>query len=185
MKRSLIPLALAALLPMAALAQDGPSYTYIEGNYVNTDADGGADADGFGLCGSYEFGESGFYGFAGYTQTDFDNSSLDADGHEVGLGYAHGLSGQTDLIGEIAHQRTDVDVAKIDGFRTSVGVRSAFTDHFEGLLKANYYDGSDYRGDFTGTIGAQWKFTDTWGITGEAEFGDGGETYLAGVRASF
>lgn len=185
MKRSLIALALASLLPISALAQDGPSYTYIEGDYLNTEADGGLDADGFGLRGSYEFGDSGFYTFAGYSRTEVDNTSIDGDGHEFGFGYAHGISERTDLIGEISHQRTDFDVAKVDGFRTSVGVRSAFNDRFEGLLKANYYDGSDYNGDFTGTVGAQWKFTDTWGITGEAEFGDGGEKYLAGLRASF
>ncbi|MFY2763895.1 outer membrane beta-barrel protein [Arenimonas sp. MALMAid1274] len=185
MKRSLMVLALASLLPVAALAQDGPSYTWIEGDYLSTDGDGGLDADGFGLRGSYEFGQSGFYGFAGYHQTDIDNTSIDAEGHEVGLGYALGVSDRTDFIGELAHQRNDLEVAKIDGFRTSVGLRSAFSERFEGLIKANYYDGSDYSGDFTGTVGAQWRFTDTWGITGEAEFGDGGESYLAGLRATF
>ena len=38
---------------------------------------------------------------------------------------------------------------------------------------------------FTATLGAQYKFTQTWGMTGEVEFGDGGETYLVGLRASF
>ena len=52
-------------------------------------------------------------------------------------------------------------------------------------LQANYTDGSDFDGDFSGTIGAQYKFTQTWGMTGEVEFADGGETYLVGLRASF
>jgi Ax21 family sulfation-dependent quorum factor len=185
MKRTLIAIALASLLPLAAQADDKLSYTYIEGNYLNGDADNGLDSDGFGLRGSFEFGESGLYGFAGYSQSDIDDVGIDADGHHVGLGYAHGLSDNLDLISEIAHQRTDIEVAKIDGFRGSVGLRGSMSDRFEGSIKANYYDGSDFDGDFTGTLGAQYKVTQTWGLTGEAEFGDGGENYLVGLRASY
>ena len=47
------------------------------------------------------------------------------------------------------------------------------------------HDGSDFTGDFSGTVGMQYKFSQTWGITGEAEFGDNGESYLVGLRASF
>lgn len=185
MKRSLIALALVALLPLSAHADDKLSYTFVEGNYINTDADGGLDGDGFGLRGSYEFGQSGFYGFGGYSQVDIDSTSLSADTVDVGLGYAHELSGNADLIAEVGHTRSDIEIAKIDGFRTSVGVRGSFTDQLEGSIKANYYDGSDFTGDFSGTVGMQYKFSQTWGVTGEAEFGDNGENYLVGLRASF
>lgn len=185
MKRSLLALALVATLPLAAQADDKLSYTYVEGDYLNTQGDNSLDADGFGLRGSYEFGQSGFYIFGGYSQTDFDDTNIDADTTDLGLGYAHSIGDNADLIGELAHTRSDIEIAKLDGFRTSIGVRGSFTDKFEGLIKANYYDGSDFDGDFTGTVGAQYKFTETWGLTGEAEFGDGGETYLVGVRASF
>ena len=185
MKRSLIALALVALLPLSAHADDKLSYTYVEGDYISTDADGGLDGDGFGLRGSYEFGESGFYGFAGYSQVDIDGTSISADTTDFGFGYGHAISDNADLIAEIAHSRSDIEIAKIDGFRTSVGVRGSFTDNLEGSLKANYYDGSDFSGDFSGTVGMQYKFTQTWGVTGEAEFGDNGETYTVGLRASF
>lgn len=185
MKRSLMALALASLLPMAAHADDRLSYTFVEGNYINAQSDGGLDGDGYGLKGSYQFGQSGFYGFGGYSQTEIDGTSIDADTTDIGLGYAHTLSPNADLVAELGHTRSDLDFAKIDGFRTSVGVRGSLSDNFEGTLKANYYDGSDFTGDFTGTVGAQYKFNPTWGITGEAEFGDGGETYTVGVRTSF
>ena len=185
MKRSLIALALVALLPLSAHADDKLSYSYVEGDYISTDSDGGLDGDGFGIRGSYEFGESGFYGFAGYSQVDIDGTSISADTTDVGLGYAHSISDNADLIAEIGHSRSDLDIAKIDGFRTSVGVRGSFTENLEGSLKANYYDGSDFSGDFSGTVGMQYKFTQTWGITGDAEFGDNGETYTVGLRASF
>lgn len=185
MKRSLIALALVSLLPLAAHANDELSYTYIEGAYVNIDGDSGFDSDGYTARGSLALGSTGLYTFGGYQRTDVDGTSLDGEGHEFGLGYGHGLSDRTDLITEIAHQRTDYDIAKIDGFRTSVGLRSAMGAGFEGLLKANYYDGSDYDGDFSGTVGMLFKLSQTWGITSEAEFGNNANAYLVGLRGSF
>ena len=182
MKRSLIALALAALLPLSAQADDKLSYTYVEADYINVDG----DADGFGVRGSFEFGESGFYGFGGWNQVEVDGVNVDIDSTELGLGYAHGLSDNLDLISEIAWNDIDVDgFGSEDGYRASVGLRGSFTENFEGLIKANYNDGDNADGDFTGTIGAQYKFTQTWGVVGEIEAGDGGETYLVGLRASF
>ena len=182
MKRSLIALALAALLPLSAQADDKLSYTYVEGGYFNADG----DADGFGVRGSFEFGESGFYGFGSYAMLEIDDVNVDVDTSEFGFGYAHDLSANADLISEIAYVNTDVDgFGDADGYRASVGVRGSFSDNFEGLIKANYRDTDNADSDFTGTVGAQYKFTQTWGMTGEVEFGDGGETYLVGLRASF
>lgn len=182
MKRSLIALALAALLPLSAQADDKLSYTYVEGGYVNVDS----DADGFGVRGSFEFGQSNFYGFGSYAQVEVDGTNVDVDNTEIGVGYAHGLSNNVDLISELAYVNAEADgFGDADGYRASVGVRGSFSDNFEGLLKANYTDGSDFDGDFSGTIGAQYKFTQTWGVTGEVTFGDNSETYLVGVRASF
>jgi Ax21 family sulfation-dependent quorum factor len=182
MKRSLLALALVALLPLSAQADDKLSYSYIEGNYVNVDG----DADGFGVRGAIEFGESNFYGFGSYTMVEIDDINVDVDFTDVGLGYAHNLSDNADLISEIAYVNADVDGGgNADGYRASVGIRGSFSDNFEGLVKANFVDGSDVDGDFSGTLGAQYKFTQTWGMTGEVEFGNGGETYLVGLRASF
>ncbi|KFL36235.1 diffusible signal factor-reguated Ax21 faimly protein [Arenimonas donghaensis] len=182
MKRSLIALSLAALLPLSAQADDKLSYTWIEGDYINVDG----DADGFGVRGSFEFGQSGFYGFGGYNVVEIDNTNIDVDSFDIGLGYAHGLSKNVDLLSEISYLNADVDgFGDLDGYRASVGVRGSFSPNFEGTLKANYVDGDNFDGDFTATIGAQYKFTKTWGMVGEVEVGDGGETYLVGLRASF
>lgn len=182
MKRSLIALALASLLPLSAQADDKLSYTYVEGGYVNVDG----DADGFGVRGSFEFADSGFYGFGGYNTVEIDNTNVDVDTYDIGLGYAHDLSTNTALIAELAYINSDVDgFGDIDGYRTSVGLRGSFSENFEGLVKANYVDGSDFSGDFSGTVGAQYKFAQNWGVVGEVEFADGGETYLLGLRASF
>lgn len=182
MKRSLIALALAAALPLSAQADDKLSYTYVEADYINVDG----DADGFGVRGSVEFGQSGFYGFGGYNVVEIDNTNIDVDSFDLGLGYAHGLSDNMDLLAEISYLNSDVEgFGDLDGYRASVGLRGSFTENFEGLVKANYVDSDDFDGDFTGTLGAQYKFSQTWGMVGEVEFGDDGETYLVGVRASF
>lgn len=184
MKKTLFALALAAALPFAAQAQDKAlSYTWAEADYV--DLDNGAD--GWGLRGSYNVGDTGLYVLGGYSWLGFNDGIDDVDvkANELGLGYHHAIADNTDLIGEVAYQNADADVYRIDGLRTSVGVRSAMTNNFEGFVKANYYDVSDYDGDLSGTLGAQYKFNSMWGVTGEAEFGNGDQAYLVGLRASF
>jgi len=184
MKRSLIALALAALLPLSAQADDKLSYTYIEGNYVYIDS--GVDADGFGVRGSFEFGQSDFYGFGTWQNVEIDGTNVDVDYFDIGFGYAHSISQNADLISELAYIKADAGGgANADGYRVSVGVRGSFSDKVEGLLKANYTNGSDFDSDFSGTAGLQWKFTQTWGLTGEVTFADRTETYLVGLRASF
>lgn len=181
MKRSLLALALVALVPFAAQADDKLSYTYVEADYVNLDG----DADGFGLRGSLEFGASDFYGFGGWRTAEFDDFNVDIDQWELGVGYAHGLSENLDLIAEAAYLRADVEGFDADGYRASIGLRGSFSPNFEGLAKVGFVDSDDTDGDFVGTLGAQYKFNPTWGIVGEAEFADGGEAYTLGLRASF
>ena len=157
------------------------SYSYVELDYINVDG----DADGLGLRGSLGFGDSNFYGLAGYSTVEIDNTSIDVDAYEIGVGYYHPASDKADMIAELAYQNVEVLNFNADGYRVSGGFRGQLADNFEGLVKLNYVDGSDFNGDFTGTLGAQFKFNATWGITGEVEFADGGQSYLVGARASF
>ena len=183
--KTLFALALAAALPLTAQAEGGDlSYKWLEADYLNLDH----GTDGFGLRGQYQFGASGLYGLGGYTRVKADNGlggDVTIKGNELGLGYHHAIADKTDLIAELAYQNADADVVRIDGLRSSVGVRSGFNDKVEGFAKINYYDLSDYNGDVTGTLGAQYKFTQNWGLTGEAEVGHGDQAYMLGVRASF
>ena len=189
MKKTLFALALAAALPFSAQAAEpakGLSYTFLEGNYV--DVEGG---NGWGLRGSFDVGNSGLYGFGSWSKLDADEDDFDLDidndldANEFGLGYHMPIADNTDLLLDAAYRTLDADVYRIDGARASVGARSAMTDNFEGYVKANYYDMSDFDGDVTGTVGGQFKFNEMWGVTGEAEFGDGDQAYMLGVRASF
>lgn len=183
MKLKLLSLALIAGLaaPLAASAAD-VSYTYVEGGYSNIDG----DADGAYVRGSVNFGDSGFYGLGSYSYLETDVGNISLRPAELGVGYHYGLSQGVDLIGEAAYVRVDTDFGDIDGYRGSVGVRGNLASKVEGLAKVNYTDGDDFDGDFSGTLGAQYKFNNTWGLTGEVEFGrDSTTAYLVGVRASF
>lgn len=183
MKHSLFALAVAAALPFSVHAADTLSYNYAEANYLNLDH----GTDGWGLRGSAEIGSTGLYGLGSYSWLKADGiaGNVDIKSNELGLGYHHALNAKTDLIGELAYRNADTGSQNIDGLRTSVGVRGALADRFEGFVKANYYDLSDYHGDFTGTVGGQYKITKAWGATAEAELGNGDTAYLVGVRASF
>lgn len=210
MKKQLaLALALAAA-PFAASA-DALSYTYIEGGYnklhvENADFDN-PEADGAFVRGSYDLG-SGINVFGGVSRVseDFDlgagvHLDLDVTQYELGLGYHQSVSERVDFIAEAAYLRVDIDAEvrqvpdasasdAAKGGRAAIGVRSAMSDALEGWVKANYYDGGDFEGGFTGTIGAQFKFNPTWGVSAEIEHGelllsDKDTKYLVGVRASF
>lgn len=181
MKKTLIAIALAAVLPLSANAAD-LSYTFVEGNYNNLDG----DIDGFGVRGSVELADSGLYALGHYQ--NYSERGIDLDFWELGLGYALDLSDNVDLIAEAA--RTDLDI--VDGYRVSAGVRGSFSDNLEGVLKANYRDLDGRFGGFGfgidgfgGTAGLQYTFNKTWGLTGEVEFFDDTQLYTVGLRASF
>lgn len=157
--------------------------------------------DGYFLHGSVELDDS-FYVFGGY-ETGSDNVFVDFFGGldteltqtQVGVGYHHALSDRADLVTEISYLNQEVEVSfdafgvsdseNVDGYRASLGFRGLLADNFEGLIKANYTDGSDFDGEFSGTVGAQLKFNPTWGLVGEVELSDDAQKYLVGVRASF
>lgn len=203
-----IALALAlAVAPFAASAGE-LSYTYVEGGYnkihVDEDLLGNPEADGAYLRGSFDLGSGvnligsiqrvGDSGFAGGVHYDVDTMQS-----ELGVAYHQSMSERVDFIAELAWVRIDGEASEDNvefldeqatGGRGAVGVRGQFNDVVEGLLKVNYYDGNDFiDGEFTGVVGAQFKFNPTWGITAEVEHGDLGgidtTRYNIGVRASF
>jgi len=193
MKRSLMALALAAALPLSAQASE-LSYNYVELDYARLNVDNaGADfnPDGFGLKGSFALGDQ-FYGFGSYLRGSdtVSGTDVDLDQTQLGLGYRHGVSDSADFIGELSWINQGVDIEGLGsddahGGRLSAGFRGELAKNFEGYVKANYTDGGDFSGDFSGTLGAQVKFNPTWGVTGEAEFGGDADIYMVGVRANF
>lgn len=203
-------LALALALATAPFAAAGAelSYTWVEGgwNKVHVDEDdlGNPEADGAYLRGSYEFAP-GLYAFGGAARVSDGENFGGLRAHyeivqsELGLGYHQAMSDRVDFIAELAWVRQDAeaevygqfrDEGQATGGRGALGLRGRFSPNFEGLVKVNYYDGNDFDdGEFTGTVGAQYRISPTWGIAGEIEHGDLDDVdttrFTLGVRASF
>lgn len=191
----LLPLALAAA-PFAAEARDSlGSYTYLEGGFSRVNVDNDAfedlDIDGGYLRGSVGLGESNLYLLTGLAFGTNDDNGLDIEGREahVGLGYHYTFADNVDLTVETVFTRQELDFGAVkdtlNNTRLGVGVRGAFTNNFEGWVKANYVDGGIYDGDFVGTLGAQFVINETWGIVGEYDGGADVSRFNVGVRASF
>lgn len=191
-KKTLLALTLLAALPFAASAAEGLSYNYVEGGYAATHTDG-PDADGWAINGSGALSDN-FHVFGGYTFQKTDDETIgavrfdgiDVDQWRVGLGYNHPIAANTDLLARVAYDNYKVEgLDRLDGYSAEVGVRSALTQNFEGYALAGYEDGDDFDGDFYGRVGAQVKFNQNWGITGDVKVADGDTQYFVGPRLTF
>ena len=209
MKRSLLALTLLAALPFAAAAQDssGLNYNYVEGGYVATNLDndnGDIDADGFGGNASVALSDN-FHLFGGFNTQDTDTFDLfetqdetktDINQWRIGLGYNLPIAARTDLVARAAYEKFEIDDVTIngqtyevgegdDGYSAEVGVRTAFTDNFEGHAFAGYEDFGNDADDFYGRVGALVKFNPSWGISGDVKFADGDTQWFVGPRFSW
>lgn len=197
MKKQLAAALVLACLPFTASARDSlGSFTYVEAGVqrVSVDLDSlgndSFDFDGIGIRTSIELGDN-LYIYGGYAFSRNDDFAVDIDARQAnaGIGYRHTVFDNADLTAELGFQHTELAAdnfeENIDGARLSIGLRGALGNSFEGWVKANYVDGSDYDGEFSGTLGAQFVINETWGIVGEVEAGDVTSQYMLGVRASF
>lgn len=185
MKRTLLALALTAALPFAAQASD-LSYTYIEGGYVGLNTDP-VDTDGVGFNASAALGDK-FHIFGGYTRSEFDNTNVDLDTWNIGLGYNHELSRNADLIARVGYEEFNIDLPGLpafDSWFTEVGVRAALGTKFEGWALAGYQDGDNLGGEYYAKLGGLVKFNRAWGLSGEVKFINGDQQYFIGPRVSF
>jgi hypothetical protein len=197
MKKHLAAALVLASLPFAASARDSlGGYNYIQGDVerivvdtpnLGTDS---FDFDGAGIRGSIELTDD-LYVYGGYAWARNSDlpSNINARQSHLGLGYRHTLFDNADFTGELGFQHVELDSSayrdNFDGVKASVGLRGAFGNNFEGWIKANYVNGSDYDSEFSGTVGGQFVVNETWGVVAEGEFGDLTSQYTVGVRASF
>ncbi len=197
MKKQLAAALLLACVPFAASARDSlGSFTYVEAGVQRLSVDSGVpgsdalDFDGIGLRGSVELTDSFYlYGGLGWARNGDFSTNIDAYQAQGGVGYRYTVFDNADLTAELGFQHTELNSDgaddNLDAARLSVGMRGALGNSFEGWVKASYVDGSDYEGEFSGTLGAQFIINETWGIVGEIEAGDLTSQYTLGVRASF
>lgn len=185
MKRSLLAVTLLAALPFAASAAEGVSYNYVQGGYIATNGDNNADADGFGIGASVAV-HPNFYIFGSYNQQEVDNTNIDIDQWNAGVGYNYGINDKVDLITGVSYEKLDDGRnLNLDGYTAEVGVRAALGTMVEGYVKAGYSDFERLDGDFYGRLGAQVKFNQNWGISGDVKFADGDTQWFVGPRLSW
>lgn len=166
------------MLPLSALAAEGVSYNYIEGNYiVDEEVDvsfgglsGSDDGDGFAVGASFALGEMLFVN-GNYTDASLDDSGLDLQFLNVGLGaHTSQWTGAWDLFGVVSYEDVDFDVADEDGFGVAAGLRGMLSDAIELNGQVKYVDISDADG-ITFKIGGLYKLNN-WGITADYATGD-------------
>jgi len=192
--RTGLALALAACLPLSALAADGPGadsrYTYLQGYYVTkqeleTDV-GQADGDGYGVDLSYRF-HPGLYGFARGHRAELDEREFrdDIDSHAVGLGVRHavlGHEGVLDLYAELAYAAYDLEERDSlgnevelegDGYGATVGLRWMATPVLELNPYAGYVDYGTLDGEFNDNTVEDASLDGVrYGVRGVLEFAD-------------
>jgi hypothetical protein len=197
MKRAILGLALAAILPVSAQAADDTAtselnYNYIEAGYVNADILD-ENIDGFRVGGSVGFGGS-WYGSANYRQVSKDGVTFDDS--NINIGWHHAISDKADFLAEVGYANMGIDIdgfgdANSDGYRAAIGLRGMLAPKFEAQAKASWTKINDFGsdGEFGGEVQATYHFTDTWGLTGSYEhtsiFDEDVNVWSVGVRASF
>jgi opacity protein-like surface antigen len=198
---ALLGLALAA--PAAQAADSVLSYTYVEAHYNSLDIDIVDDldlsGDGAGVNGSLAFGESDFYGFAGYESVSGDLADVDFELDRLtgGVGYALRIDERLHAIGEIAYvdyrgeasRLQERDDASVDGYRVSVGMRGLMADNIEGHAKLGYtrVEDSGYT-LFDGAVadlGFRWHIDRAWSAGLSTELGDGINSFKLGLRLTW
>jgi len=195
MKRVLFVLAMAVALPQAAQAES-LSYSYVEGGYANNDFDNSmfGSFDGVYGKGSVAFGDSGFFAAGSYKPSSgdiFGSSGYDIDSTSLGLGYHHAIADKVDFVAQLDYVHTSVNFgSSIEGYRVSAGVRSSFSEKFEGAVLGHYEKTSDIdASDFSVSLEGQFKFNEVLGLVVGVESGQRFDqdvlTYNVGLRASF
>ena len=188
MHRSLLSLALFAVLPFAASAADTLSYDYAEAGYVRSDAHG--DADGWGANASWSIGQQ-FHVFGSYIDQSADVNYqspfavVDWRQYTLGVGYRRGINANTDLVARLGWSAIDTDFTQEkNGVTAEAGMRSALGERLEAFAMAGYgdVDVSGGGGEFYGKTGMYAKFGAHWGVAGDVTFISGDTQWFVGPR---
>ena len=161
----------AALLVSASIAAQAqsPSYSYIEGGFslINVDAAGSSTDTGYFAGLSTAMGDA-FYLTASYEEYDVERGDLNL--FKAGLGFRTEVNSQTDLNFELGYDRLETGFDDFDGFRGTVGLRSAMSKRFQSRVYAGYSTDDDLGdGDFLLGLEGNLLFNDRVAMTFQAE----------------
>jgi len=169
-----------ALLPMAAIAQEGFDYTYVEVNYLDTDVDNAGDDSGFGLKGSLELTDTVY--LIGEYQT-YDDSDLDL--WAIGGGLRWNLKPELDVLADLSWVEADAGPFDDDGLQLNVGLRARVHDQIEVQGGIRHLDLDDTGSGTCLTLGGRYYFTRNAAVGLGLDLGDDTTTWRIGLRGEF
>lgn len=191
MLKKIIATTLLAGLTSTCIAEEMPSFSYVEGKYITIENDA-LDADGFGIKGSVELGD--FFIFADYAKvsdsmTFFDETvDIDVDPYNLGLGYQFSIGDATAMYASAAFGKFDGDV-DADTNTIEVGIRSNLNSMFELNGAIARLDIEDVDAEFGFKVGTLISFGESnWGATVDYSTFGGDvdiDSWSVGVRYSF
>jgi hypothetical protein len=167
------------------LAQDGFSYTYLEGGYQNVDLDSpSADGDGIFLGGSVELARSVFL-TADLDYADF-NRGIDARTLELGVGVSLPVAPDLDGLLKGGYIDAEVDTRfgdfEDDGFFIAGGARWMVTEQVELNGSLKYVDLDESGDDVVVAFGGLVTVRPNLAVLGGVEFADNADTLTIGFR---
>lgn len=143
-------LATAILAASSATFAAGPQYTYIQGQWQESELDGSsAELDGFGFAGSFDLNNE-FFAFGQYSSVD--DRGLEADRLALGAAYKMPVGTNTDLnfgAGLVSYDFSYGDTPFYDGeedddgLLLTAGVRSMLNNQVELGAGLSYEDAFD------------------------------------------
>jgi hypothetical protein len=168
-----------------AMAAEGFSYSNIEASYASYNLKGTtADADGFGLSGSYGLGEN-FSIFA-----DYDDLDVDGGGSlkhlDLGLGYHWALGSNLDLTSGLSYESLDAG-PNATGYGLAVGLRGRVGESLELTGGVKYYNlNKGVPAQTTFTVGGRWYFTPNFAVGADfSDQDDFGKSWRVALRYDF
>ena len=170
-----------------AMAAEGFSYSNIEASYTSLNLKNTSlDADGFGVAGSYGFGEN-FSIFGDYDDLDIDGAEGGSLKHlDLGVGFHWALGSNLDLTSGVSYESLDSG-PNASGYGLAVGLRGRVGESLELTGGVKYYDlNKGWDSQTTWTVGARWYFTPNFALG--ADFGDQddlGKSWRAVLRYDF
>lgn len=186
MKKAMIVLALGLASVPAFAAETGGFYDSVGLDYIYHNVDG-SSVDGFGLGFSRSINDN-FFTQLGYSRVS--ESGANVQGLSAELGYAYGLTVQTDFVVTAGVSYDKLSGAgqwntSDTGFISSVGFRSHVTDSID-VAGAVLYSRVDSSSDTAYNIGARWHFSSTLSLgLGYTYVDSDASTISAGIAYHF
>src|SRR5262245_48624699 len=178
-------LAVAAILPITAIASNDFGYTYAEARYLDIDRDQGSDADGLTAIGWYRLNQR-FFLLGQFIGVNNDGGG-NAHTYAAGAGFIQPLSDHWDavLIPSFRHVELDTGARTTsdNGYAVQLGLRGMPIPKFETRAFVNYVDVN--RGETSFLLSGDYWFTSSLSAGLAAELGEHANTISLGFRYAF